>query len=223
MDLPGDELLSTTLLALWLSWQVHDTLHLTPYITRWSPPACVPSDYCRGRRWGGGQGPPCPLSRVGGSEFIVGIGTRRDTTDGRDLLLLSPPAATGGNCQSDSHESESHLRPVVRSLLCHFWTCSSSLASQTPWHPATASYWKAKTRRVSDCHGQYQSFRHWKRETNDKFIQFGFESSFRSEVTYKNIELVHLELNLDYKDCELRVTNIQFGFVNSHHYTTARS
>ena len=67
----------------------------------------------------GARGHPVHLSRVGGSEFIVGIGTRRDTTDGRDLLLLSPPAATGGNCQSDSHESESHLRPVVRSLLCH--------------------------------------------------------------------------------------------------------
>ena len=79
----------------------------------------------------GARGHPVHLSRVGGSEFIVGIGTRRDTTDGRDLLLLSPPAATGGNCQSDSHESESHLRPVVRSLLCH---CHCHCVMTLPGH-----------------------------------------------------------------------------------------
>ena len=130
----------------------------------------------------GARGHPVHLSRVGGSEFIVGIGTRRDTTDGRDLLLLSPPAATGGNCQSDSHESESHLRPVVRSLLCH---CVMTLPGHV--YPPLLTL----------CHCQLLEGKNQESvrlpwpisvlqtlEDRDEFKQFGFASSFRSEVTY---------------------------------------
>ena len=44
------------------------------------------------------MGPPSRSEEGGREEFIDGIGTRGDPTDGRDLLLLSS-TATGG-CSS---------------------------------------------------------------------------------------------------------------------------